>query len=117
MVRRQCEVVTVIATVLFLFFPVISEGTIVRTVMDGGPTAPAGVGGAEGAESKSAVMLNGVPTSRWTYGCSATAAGMIFGYYDRNDYSNMYAGPANGRVAPLRDLGSQTSLIATKKGF
>ncbi|MHC4740144.1 MAG: hypothetical protein ACYS9Y_14640 [Planctomycetota bacterium] len=69
------------------------------------------------AAPQSAIMLNNVPTSDWTYGCSNTAAGMIFGYYDRIGYSNMYTGPANDGVAPLTDLGNQTSLIATQNGF
>ncbi|MGC9445292.1 MAG: C39 family peptidase, partial [Candidatus Methanospirareceae archaeon] len=42
-----------------------------------------------------------VPTFDWCYGCSATAAAMMFGYYDRTGYSNMYAGPTNGGVCPL----------------
>jgi len=67
--------------------------------------------------SAGAVMLSEVPTSEWTYGCSATSAGMVFGYYDRHGYSNMYSGPANGGVAPLTDLGSSCGLIATEKDF
>jgi len=73
-----------------------------------------------GALSETAHMLSDVPTSDWTYGCSATAAGMIFGYYDRDPrdwYPNMYTGPANGGVAPLTDLGNQCSIIATQNGF
>ncbi len=76
---------------------------------------------------RSAVQLNEVPTSRWTYGCSATSAGMLFGYYDRNGYPDMYTGPANGGLAPLSDLGQgadpsapisgSCSLIATMNGF
>jgi len=70
-----------------------------------------------------------VPASRWTYGCAPTAAGMIFGYYDRNGYPKMYTGPANGGLAPLTDLGQGTppefptpisgscSIIATQRGF
>lgn len=65
---------------------------------------------------QSAVMLSGVPTSSWAYGCSATSAGMIFGYYDRLGYSNVYTGPTNGGVAPLTNLGHSTSLVATKLG-
>jgi len=38
------------------------------------------------------VMLDGVPRAGWTYGCSATSAGMLFGYYDRHGYDNMWAG-------------------------
>ncbi|MGC9554963.1 MAG: hypothetical protein ACP5EK_06600, partial [Thermoplasmatota archaeon] len=79
--------------------------------------------------SQSTVILSEVPTSRWTQGCSATAAGMIFGYYDRVGYPNMYTGPANGGVCPLTELGQGTpgdsgypfagscSIIATAQGF
>jgi len=45
--------------------------------------------------------LSGVPTFDWSYGCSATSAAMLFGYYDRTGYSNMYTGPTNGGVCPL----------------
>nr|WP_319540286.1 PKD domain-containing protein [uncultured Methanospirillum sp.] len=42
-----------------------------------------------------------VPAMRWSYGCSATSATMLFGYYDRAGYANMYTGPTNGGVFPL----------------
>ena len=45
--------------------------------------------------------LSNVPAFYWSYGCSATSAAMLFGYYDRIGYSNMYAGPTNGGVCPL----------------
>lgn len=45
--------------------------------------------------------LSGVPALVWSYGCSATAAAMLFGYYDRNGYDNMYTGPTNGGIFPL----------------
>jgi hypothetical protein len=67
--------------------------------------------------SQGSVILSEVPTSTWTYGCSATSAGMMFGYYDRIGYDNMYTGPANGGIAPLYDIGANCSIIATKKGF
>ena len=54
---------------------------------------------------ESAVILSNVPTSEWTYGCTATSAGMLFGYYDRTGYPNMYTGSTNGGVCPLTDLG------------
>ncbi len=86
--------------------------------MSSGPTPSMAIDNHKvGITPQSATMLSNVPTSNWTYGCSNTAAGMIFGYYDRIGYSNMYTGPANGGVAPLTDLGNQTSLIATKNGF
>jgi hypothetical protein len=68
-------------------------------------------------DPKSAVILEEVPTSRWTYGCAATAAGMMFGYYDRNGYPDMYTGPKNKGVVPLRNLGLRTALIASRKGL
>ncbi|MFH0964225.1 MAG: FG-GAP-like repeat-containing protein [Planctomycetota bacterium] len=95
-----------------------SDGAVTLTLQDSPPIAPAGV-----AEQivdvvpVSAVMLSNVPTSSWTYGCSATSAGMIFGYYDRIGYSNIYAGPYGGGVVPLSNLGGTTSLIATMNGF
>ena len=48
-----------------------------------------------------AVILPDVPAFDWVYGCSATAAAMLFGYYDRTGYDNMYTGPANGGVCPI----------------
>jgi hypothetical protein len=64
----------------------------------------------------SQVILPNVPSSQWTYGCGPTAAGMLFGYYDRIGYPNMYTGPCNGGVCPLTDLG-QCYIIATEKGL
>ena len=43
-------------------------------------------------------ILSDVPAFDWCYGCSATAAAMMMGYYDHAAYSNMYAGPTNGGV-------------------
>ncbi|MCK5681329.1 hypothetical protein KAI46_11020, partial [bacterium] len=101
---------------------------IESSVSDSPPTPPVGYDRAIVRQlSLSSVYLGNVPTSTWTYGCSATAAGMLFGYYDRTGYSNMYNGPTNGGVAPLRDLGQgddpsapisgSCSIIATMNGF
>jgi len=46
-------------------------------------------------------ILSNVPAFDWSYGCSATSAAMLFGYYDNTGYSNMYAGPTNGGVCPM----------------
>ena len=63
--------------------------------------------------------LPDVPAFDWCYGCSATSAAMMAGYYDRTGYSNMYAGPTNGGVCPLTnavwDLG-ECPLSATHQG-
>ena len=93
-------------------------GGIEVMAMDSGPTPPAGVADhIVDVVPQSAIMLSGVPTSSWTYGCSATSAGMMFGYYDRTGFPDMYTGPANGGVCPLADLGNQCSIIATENGF
>ncbi len=85
--------------------------------MDSGIYGSAGADIGVATVGSSGVLLSGVPTSQWTYGCSATSAGMLFGYYDRTGYDDMYTGSANGGVAPLVDLGASCSLIATKFGF
>jgi len=67
------------------------------------------------------------PSFDWTYGCSATSAGMMFGYYDRNGYPDFYTGPVDGGVCPLTNeiwgkstYGTTTCgncpIVATKQG-
>ncbi len=55
------------------------------------------------AKQKSAgdVLLSNVPAYDWSFGCSATAAAMMAGYYDNNGYPNVYTGPANSGIAPM----------------
>jgi len=101
-----------------------------RDLINSPPTPPQNLNTVDGRtlSSTDTVILN-VPTSEWTYGCTATSAGMLFGYYDRIGYSNMYTGPTNGGVCPLVDLGQATPshsdypnpgscyIIATEKGL
>jgi len=54
-------------------------------------------------ENKSANVLSNVPAFSWCFGCSATSAAMIAGYYDRTGYNNMYTGPSNGGIMPLNN--------------
>ena len=64
--------------------------------------------------------LSDVPAFDWCYGCSATSAAMMFGYYDRTSYSNMYAGPANGGVCPLTNSvwgSGESPLSATHQSY
>lgn len=46
-------------------------------------------------------ILPDVPAFSWSYGCAPTSAAMLFGYYDRTGYDNMYVGPANDGLCPL----------------
>jgi transcriptional regulator CtsR len=47
--------------------------------------------------------LSDVPAFDWSYGCSATSAAMLFGYYDRVGYGSMYTGPTYEGVCPLNN--------------
>ncbi|MFA5667506.1 MAG: hypothetical protein WC944_11015 [Candidatus Cloacimonadaceae bacterium] len=70
--------------------------------------------------SRSAVILNDVPKLNWCYGCSATSAAMMAGYYDRNGYPNMYEGPTNGGVFPGTNSSwgyGECPLSATHQGY
>ncbi len=51
-------------------------------------------------------FLSDVPAYYWSYGCSATSAAMLFGYYDRIGYENIYTGPTNGGIMPLTNSNS-----------
>ena len=53
------------------------------------------------ASNADTTILPKVPAFDWSYGCSATSAAMIAGYYDNNRYPNMYAGPTNNGVCPM----------------
>jgi hypothetical protein len=108
----------IIAGILALGLCTFSRATIVPIFIDSGPKATsARFRQVIRKPPETAVIIEGVPTSRWTYGCAATAAGMIFGYYDRNGYPDVYTGPKNTGVAPLRGLGRRTALIVSKKGL
>ncbi len=45
--------------------------------------------------------LPNVPAFNWSYGCSATAAAMMFGYCDNMGYPDVYTGPTNDGVMPM----------------
>jgi hypothetical protein len=49
------------------------------------------------------VLLNNVPAYDWSFGCSATSAAMMAGYYDNTGYPGVYTGPANGGIAPMNN--------------
>jgi len=64
--------------------------------------------------------LPNVPAFDWSYGCSATSAAMMFGYYDNTGYQNIYTGPTNGGVIPMTNevWGSgECPLSATHQGI
>ncbi len=70
--------------------------------------------------TRSAVMLSGVPTFDWSYGCSATSAAMISGYYDRLNFGHIYSGPTNSGIMPLNNStwgAGECPLSATHQGY
>lgn len=106
------------AVIIGSYFCMPARGVLVPVFLDAGPRPSSAASSRQIVRKvpQSAVVLGDVPTSRWTYGCAATAAGMVLGYYDRNGYSEMYTGRRNRGVAPLKNLGNATALIASKKG-
>gem|GEM_PF-2380275 len=65
-------------------------------------------------------ILPDVPAFDWCYGCSATSAAMMFGYYDRTGYPSMYTGSTNGGVCPLTNSAwgnGECPLSATHQGI
>jgi parallel beta-helix repeat protein len=65
-------------------------------------------------------ILPNVPAFDWSYGCFATAAAMMMGYYDNNGYPDMYTGPSNGGVCPLNNSlwgHEECPLSATHQGI
>lgn len=70
--------------------------------------------------TKSLNTLSNVPALDWCYGCSATSAAMMFGYYDNAGYPNMYSGPTNGGVFPQTNAvwgSGECPLSATHSGL
>jgi hypothetical protein len=84
----------------------LEDGTVLERMTIAGPPVPP-IGNEAYQETivkdvpATSQIISGVPAFDWSFGCSATSAAMIAGYYDRNGYSNMYAGPTNGGVMPL----------------
>jgi len=80
--------------------------TLDQVIIAGPPTPPPGFEHAsvklpEPRTDAGLNTLSDVPAFNWCFGCSATSAAMMAGYYDRTGYGNMYTGPTNGGVMPL----------------
>ena len=75
--------------------------TINTIIIDGKPPKVFRAKTASPLKSASSMALPKVPAFDWSFGCSATAAAMIAGYYDNNGYPDIYTGPTNGGVMPM----------------
>jgi hypothetical protein len=97
---------------------VINGDTIVEVTIPGSP--PPDILMPVSNPGRSAVILPGVPAFNWCYGCSATSGAIIAGYYDNNDFPDMYTGPANGGLAPMNNSiwgYGECPLSATHQGY
>jgi uncharacterized repeat protein (TIGR01451 family) len=86
----------------------LEDGTSIdEIVINGPPTPPPGYDRSvaqipdKGVKLLAVNTLSNVPAFNWSFGCSATSAAMIAGYYDRTAYPNVYTGPTNGGVMPM----------------
>jgi len=124
LVAATCLLVAGAASATSVEFVTADGESLTIMSMDSGPV-PTGAPGPIIDPVPGSAHVLAVPTSTWSYGCSATSAGMIFGYYDRTGYADMYTGPTNGGLAPLTNLGpgigepipGSISLIVTMDGF
>ncbi len=80
-----------------------------RAIINGPPTPPVGfelertVVALPKSDSEAGVATLAVPAFNWSFGCSATSASMIAGFYDRTSYPDMYTGPTNGGLMPVNN--------------
>lgn len=114
----------------------LDDGTFLeRVVINGPPDPPPGYSLRRSSELlpepnlQSGTNTLTVPAYEWSFGCSATSAAMIAGYFDINGYPEIYTGPANGGVMPLTnsiwpywvdgcsDTRAQNPLSATHSGL
>ena len=96
-----------------------ADRTIVEVTIPGIPEAERNPGPIA-TPSRTAVILSDVPKLDWSYGCTATSAAMISGYYDRNGYPDIYSGPTNAGVFPSNNASwgyGECPLSATHQGY
>ncbi len=98
-----------------------TQNDILMIVLDSPAYPPCGtdntIVNVESLPMDSTVILYNVPSSTWTYGCGPTAAGMLFGYYDRSGFPNMYTGHSNGGVCPMQGLGQGSKDQSLNTGY
>jgi hypothetical protein len=82
-------------------------GPVEQIVINSPPTPPAEILASRAQEvapdsfsATSVPVLLPVPAYTWVLGCSPVSAAMIAAYYDRNNFPQIYTGPANGGVMP-----------------
>lgn len=79
---------------------------MVRTVI----TIAAGTLLAGSAPAEVSKTLVDVPAYDWQIACFGSSCGMVFGYWDRHGYPEIYTGPTNGGVAPSSNSGDNRGI-------
>jgi hypothetical protein len=79
--------------------------SLTETIIHGPPVPPPGFEAERAAVTDIPAMAKVLtaPAYTWVFGCSSVSGAMIAGYYDRNGYANMYAGPTDSGVMPMTD--------------
>ncbi len=96
------------------------DGRLIGRISVPGIPVEKRVPGPVATPTRSAVVLQNVPALDWCYGCSATSAAMIAGFYDRTSHPNVYSGPTGGGVMPLNNISwgsGECPLSATHQGY
>lgn len=88
--------------------PALDGLNLVQAVIHGPPEPPPGyelqrvsVTLPQAGQVSGINTLAEVPAFSWSFGCTATSAAMIAGYYDRKGWGNIYTGPTNNGIIPL----------------
>jgi len=79
------------------------DGQLIDEILVPGLPVEQRISGPVAEPSRTAIILSGVPAFDWCYGCSATSAAMLAGYYDRLNYGYVYTGPTNNGVIPVNN--------------
>ncbi len=96
------------------------DGRLIDRITVPGIPVEQRVPGPVAVPTRSTVMLGGVPAFDWSYGCSATSAAMMAGYYDRRNFGHVYMGPTNDGIMPLNNStwgAGECPLSATHQGY
>lgn len=74
-------------------------GTLFAQQSTSGPQPSEGLDRGFVGQTRSQVVIEGVPTYLWHHGCGPTAAGMILGYWDAHGFSDLVVGDASTQTS------------------
>jgi hypothetical protein len=110
--KTESNIKEILTNVDLVFKEKINKKFIIDTIIDGNDTIfrisvpgypPENYKAPIASSTKTSVILPNTPAYDWSFGCSATSAAMMAGFYDNNGFPAMYSGPANGGIAPMNN--------------